>query len=254
MNILESLSARYNAVFIHRIFDDIKSINNFQENKMIFYSISSDLYIEALYYLFIEKDIKHTKQSFYFSGKMQIYLCLLYKDNDLFTISMSITTAVLLSDNKKLIQQYANLTYDTYEKDLKKGHLMPFVQAILRDDWDYLKEKIEYNKEHFTSKKSNAWFIPDLDFFEALLMKNEIKMKEAILVLLTPKKHNQRNKEIYRKDLISTPALTYIKLAYIKGYELDIDHPLIPKELLPVKPNDEYWEYDFMKEGKYKDV
>lgn len=78
-------------------------------------------------------------------------------------------------------------------------------------------------------------------------------MKDAI-IYLAGRGHRRRNDRIYRKDLISIPALSYAKLAYIKGYELDIDHPLIPKELLPVRPNDEYWEYDFMKEGKYKNV
>jgi hypothetical protein len=90
-------------------------------------------------------------------------------------------------------------------------------------------------------------------FFEAFLEKNKEKMEEAIL-LMVKKYHKRRYDMPLLSKIISIPALTYAKLAYIKGYELDIDHPLIPKELLAINPNSEYWEYDFMKEGVYKDV
>jgi len=221
--------------------------------KNILYSLSRFFYDEALYNFFIEKDIIKTKQSFYLSAIMELYLHLFFNDNDLFIISGYPLSAMLLSDNKKLINMYANITYNGYEKDLKKGHPMPFVQAILKDDWKYLKEKIDFNRENFTSKKSNVWFDYDLDFFEALLNKDIKKMEEAVLLLAT-KGHRKRNPTIYRKDLVSTPALTYAKLAYIKGFKLDINHPKVPKELLEIKPNNEYWKYDFMKEGEYKNV
>lgn len=53
-------------------------------------------------------------------------------------------------------------------------------------------------------------------------------------------------------EYISTPALGYTKLAWLKGMEIEIDHPLIPKELLPCRPLEKYEDtYDFLKELNY---
>lgn len=124
-----------------------------QLEKNHYSSLSDDFYYKALYKFFIESDVQSTKQSFLLSAKMSLYEFLFFDYTNLFVISNYPLSAMLLSDNIKLIEAYANITYDTYEKDLKKGHPMPFVQAVLRDDWKYLKEKIDYNREHFTSKK-----------------------------------------------------------------------------------------------------
>jgi hypothetical protein len=229
----------------------IERANQLEKNNLD--SLATFLYDEALYNLFIEKDLYKTKQSFYLSAKMELYLYLFFDNPNYFELTNNSLLCILLSDNKQLIDNYIRLTDKVHKEQSIKGFFPLFVQVALRKNWDYLQEKIDFNREHFASKKSNDWFHIDLDFFEALLNGDKKKMEESIIILAT-KQHKKRNDGIYRKDLISTPALTYAKLAYIKGFELDIDHPLIPKELLPVKPNDEYWEYDFMKEGKYKDV
>ena len=44
------------------------------------------------------------------------------------------------------------------------------------------------------------------------------------------------------------PALGYAKLAWLSGIEVDIDSPLVPKELLPLQSNEKYDDsYDFLK-------
>ena len=51
------------------------------------------------------------------------------------------------------------------------------------------------------------------------------------------------------QEYISIPALGYAKLAWLKGMEIEIDHPLIPKELLPYRPLENYVDsYGFLKE------
>ena len=48
--------------------------------------------------------------------------------------------------------------------------------------------------------------------------------------------------------MFSIHATGLAKLAWIKGIEVEINHPLLPKELLPINPNKEYFiEYDFLK-------
>ena len=62
--------------------------------------------------------------------------------------------------------------------------------------------------------------------------------------------HNIRNKHnILLNEFISHPALGYAKLAWLKGIEVEIDNPLVPKELLPFKPLENYLnEYAFLDE------
>ena len=51
-------------------------------------------------------------------------------------------------------------------------------------------------------------------------------------------------------EFISYEASVLAKLAWINGIEVDIDHPLLPNELLPIQPNDNYEiEYEFLKPG-----
>jgi len=66
--------------------------------------------------------------------------------------------------------------------------------------------------------------------------------------MVSPKIHNRTNyHEILLKKYISMPALCYAKLAWICGVEVEIKSKLIPKELLPVQPNERYEiPYDFL--------
>jgi hypothetical protein len=84
------------------------------------------------------------------------------------------------------------------------------------------------------------------------MMKRDKNKIENAITLLAGKYHKKRNREYsLSNEIISIPALTYAKLAWLKGIEVEIDSPLVPKELLPFKPNNEYWEYDFMKKPEF---
>ena len=55
---------------------------------------------------------------------------------------------------------------------------------------------------------------------------------------------------ILQKDILSFPAVTYAKLAALKGYDLAIEHDLVPKDLIKVNPNPVYTDpYHFLKEN-----
>jgi hypothetical protein len=81
--------------------------------------------------------------------------------------------------------------------------------------------------------------LADISFFEALIEKYKSKMFDAILQLL--KDHKNGNKRMgISQEYISITTLTYTKLAWLRGFEIQIDHPLIPKELLPLEPLESY--------------
>ena len=228
-------------------------IDNIKNDTSRLYSLNVDVCSYGMYQFFVKKNIEEAKQYFYLSGKLTVYDILLNNEKLHRPIEEKIAF-LLISDNKKLIEQFSKVRQSTYDSDIKEFlTINPSVQAILRDDWEHLKELIGYLKYNVENTRGWKQYQADLMFFESFLEDDSKKMKEAILLLAT-KYHKRRYDMLLYRELIAIPALGYAKLAYIKGYELDIDNPLIPKELLPIKPNKEYWDFDFMKEGVFKDV
>ena len=209
-------------------------LSHIQNNGMFF--LGNDSFNEA-------------RQNFYLCGKMYVVMCLMNDEKLIHNIHH--LTFILLSDNQKLLDSLVkNYQVDDWEK--KHSNLGGCVISILNNDWKQLTVLNSYTEDNLHKKGRDLAYI-DINIFNGFIEKDENKIRDNIL-LLAGKYHKRRYKQLGSKECISIPALTYAKLAYIKGYELDIDHPLIPKEMLPVIPNMEYWEYDFMKEGVFKDV
>jgi hypothetical protein len=80
----------------------------------------------------------------------------------------------------------------------------------------------------------------DYEFYKALHNSDKAKMEELLEKFTSPKIHKKRNDNPILNQYISLPALGYAKLAWRKGIEVKINSPLIPVELLPIKPNDTY--------------
>ncbi len=67
--------------------------------------------------------------------------------------------------------------------------------------------------------------------------------------MVSKKIHKARNTDTLLNKYISMPALGYAKLAWYLGVEVEVNSPLIPKDLLPIKPLDNYEiPYDFLEE------
>jgi hypothetical protein len=52
--------------------------------------------------------------------------------------------------------------------------------------------------------------------------------------------HNKRSFNKLEAQYVSFPAVGYAKLAWRKGIEVEVNSPLIPSELLPVRPLEHY--------------
>ncbi|MFN8690550.1 MAG: Imm49 family immunity protein, partial [Cyclobacteriaceae bacterium] len=154
----------------------------------------------------------------------------------------------LLSDNEALIKRYANLRHSNYEAMIKGGGTAPMyiLQCIIKDDWKEYERVMPIMKTK-TVKKFKMEM--DAAYYEALAERSKSKLEEILSEFVTPKIHKQRNKahELIN-EFISHPAIGYAKLAWLKGIEVKIDSPLVPSDLLPVKPNETYQDdYDFLK-------
>ncbi len=162
-------------------------------------------------------------------------------------------SSVVLSDNQILINKYSEINYlikyNSRNKDVEitfrdfanKGELVAIysltILNFLKKDWNQIKNSIEIFRNVVSNTKSALILLPDFEFLESLTTGNKDLIKSKIEFFLTKKLHKQRMRdEILLDDYISLPAILYLKLAWIMGFEIEINNAFIPMDLMPVKP------------------
>ena len=246
---MENLTKYLNIGFKEAIEDEKRTLEKIKQNCIGILTYSSFKSInerKSWYYLFIEKDLKKTKQCFYLYVKIYEYMCNIRKV-DISPGMAQDATYTLLSDSKELIKSFTTWSYNDYDKFIKKGESKHIIQLIaVKED----EKAIELIDVFFAKHKKYPFKEMDGSILKAILEKDKSKVEELLNILLLPKNHKRRN-NIYplRRDILSFPALGFAKLAWFRGIEVEINHPLVPKELLPIKPNEKYENnYDFLKE------
>ncbi len=231
---------------------EIRSENIEREKELISMSLNKELsqnhvrakffYLNeenALYEYAINGDLIATKQFLYTCGRCDEYM-IKNHNSEILASGLRHIGYALLSDCMPLIERYAMLSDTSFEKIKQRGHLVYCIQLVVLNNFEMLKEQLTLLSEK-ASKKSNKYMRPDVAFFYGLLEKDEDKMSQSINELLQPRLHRKHNGFfIIQKDILSFPAVTYAKLAALKGFNLDIDHKLVPSELIEVNPNDSY--------------
>lgn len=153
----------------------------------------------------------------------------------------------LLSDHRELISRITAWKYKWIEDDLKKGEPQYIIQRILCDDYDEAHKLLGRFREYYEPSPFNE---VDATVLEAILTNKRDDLLKNLNFLLESKNHNARNR-IYpiRRDIFSFPAVGFLKLAWIKGMEIEINHPLIPMDLMPNEPISNYKpQFSFIKD------
>lgn len=162
----------------------------------------------------------------------------------------------LLSDNQKLIDYLIKHRDEIVDilVPYKRTDTRPFFNAntllALSGDWQLLKERALTFLNDEKKARSDLKRIPDHEFYVALADKNIKGMKEALDKLLELKLAKRAAKDtLLHFDFYLQPqVLMYAKIAAIHGFDLGIDSPIAPKELIDINPLAEYKiPYDFMK-------
>ncbi|CAM3152371.1 immunity 49 family protein [Flavobacterium frigoris] len=169
---------------------------------------------------------------------------------------------VLLSDNEALIQRYAKLRYQRgVNAELSMDEMVAIgeipiwcntVQFFMANDNIGVERNLNIIETKTLPKipKKEEGLKDDYEFYKALHTEDKAKMEEVLAKLVSPKIHKKRNDNPILNQYISLPALGYAKLAWRKGIEVEVNSPLVPKDLLPIKPLDNYEiPYDFLKEN-----
>lgn len=207
-------------------------------------------------YEFSKANYQKAKNHFNTCGLLDEYSIINYNSRLLDYGSNHITYAIL-SDNEDLIERYAKLRYKAHGQMPEMGVEVSAgetaltcntVQFFMENNKEGVKRNLDiYEKHKSKILRRGKTLELDYTFFKALLARNKTKIEDVLKELVSPKIHKNRGNAKPLGDYISLPALGYAKLAWRNGIEVEIDSPLIPVELLPIKPLDKYEiPYDFL--------
>ena len=204
-------------------------------------------------------NIKETKSRFNNCAWLDEY-CLSVRNNRFFDYGLHHISYAVLSDNEALIQRYAKLRYQrganaemSMDEMVAIGELPIWcntVQFFMANDIAGIERNLNIIETKTLPKlpQKEEGLKDDYEFYKALHTGDKAKMEEILAKLVSPKIHKKRNDNPILNQYISLPALGYAKLAWRKGIEVEVNSPLVPKELLPIKPLDSYEiPYDFLK-------
>lgn len=241
---------------IHRDF------KNKKPRSIVFIMFSDEMSFKAFYSWYIDNDKKTCKQHFYVSARLKIFA------SQFQTISWNMGStrdflSALLSDSSDMILLYSQFTTSSKtHEDLpsfvdaefmsnKHDHrfLVHYLQHLMKKNWERANKIQEVTEQKI--KKLDEIMVYWFRFGQALQIGNEEEMKTVINELLQPKKHKKYNKDnpydLFGEVWSHYPTM-FTKLAWMHGYELQIDNPLVPMELMPIEPLDHYDDvYDFLK-------
>lgn len=226
------------------------------ETGKIIGSLSTSNFAFAIKQFAIHDNYFNAKQHFYLRARIDEFVVRKYNDSFLEWDIFRPATAIL-SDNPAIINRYGKLRFmaesqkPSMEELIEKGAIAPMSSLLfaMAEDWEGLEKDLVRIKEKVLTKKKNAYMEPDYAFLLGLLHRNKAEIESSLQEMITPARLKQRHYDPLFAQYLALPAAGYMKLAWIHGFEIKIEHKLLPAELFPVNPNPIYEDtYDFLKE------
>src|SRR5690554_2228020 len=215
-----------------------------------------------------EGRIIEAKQFFFNASLLDVYRIENFNDRFL-DYDIPKVASTLLSHNWNYLENvYSKLRYNSSYIDDKTNEKLPLsiddwileggdpiwcntVQFLMANDIQGIERNLNIIETITLPKlpKNQQELKIDYAFYKALLSKDKSKCEELLEQLVSPKIHKKRNDNAVLSKYVSQPALGYAKLAWRQGLEVEVNSPLIPKEILPIEPLDNYEiPYDFLKD------
>lgn len=225
-----------------------------KNNTRHFYFLIFSLYWDLADY-YVKNDLKNAKNIAYVIAKLYPLGASFHLENK-FPFFFA-----LLSDNKKIIEEYSIISTDIKpHPDLPEyeiGKLEPrnydtrfatyALQCVIKQDWDEYHKIKELVKRKI--KKLNPRNKYEFEFYDLLEHRDTTKIKELINLLLTKRVHKTLDRETsFFYEVFAFHPTLFTKLCWMNGLEIEIDNSLVPMNLMPIEPLEEYdLIYDFLK-------
>lgn len=202
--------------------------------------------------LLLDSDVNLFKQHAYVAAKLAI----MGSETNLAWITGINTSSLfmpIMSDNPELIQfliKHCNAFEGKFCKSFQTDFFLRNTLLALAGEWDLLKARAE---QFLTSPrlKRDEKRVPDHEFYVALANQDVLGMETALNKLLVPKlaKRAVYDNNVWFDFYLQMQVCLYGKIASFHGFELNIDSPMAPKELITYKPLAHYEDpYEFMHE------
>ncbi len=194
----------------------------------------------AEYAFFHQNNLEQAKQAYYSGARLMRFVYRNYPNPNI-PFRIDRINMTLLSDHPQIITDLGNAVTNRLTQQATRGATNFTILAIIRDDLETVSEQIKLLTKHHLSKKTKNWVQPEVDFYAAYLAKDQREMTNAIYAILKSKKYMHISKAFMKGERrLDVPAITYAKLAWLKGYKIEIDHPMIPMDFLPIQPLNDY--------------
>lgn len=191
----------------------------------------------------LDDDLNFAKQNFYMHSLLREAANAAGFNSDFREVALPSDdfAYALLSDSPDRIKAIANAGL-WHKDDPKTYHFYAAIfQGLLKDEYQQVKENVHLGAEKAGKRLRNELAAGN-DFFSLFLDKDIAGLEAHILKLAKRKPDIQLS-----SSFINHWAAMCAKLCWIKGLEVQIDHPLVPMALMPVKPLEHYEiEYDFL--------
>ncbi|MFD0914081.1 Imm49 family immunity protein [Methylophilus luteus] len=193
---------------------------------------------------FIDYDIQGFKQNAYLCAQSDLVAKSRGYGGD--EMTWDLLLFALLSDSAKAIQAVgmANPRFIRAAGNQPQSiyFWVHMYQLVMLNKMDEVAQRLEKAKTQ-TKKHKRKELVEGKDFFSLLLAKDKVGLENLIL----EKAKNDKTDNPWIGGLIAPIPTIEAKLCWLKGIEVEIGHPLVPMELLPVKPLDHYDDiYDFL--------
>ncbi len=204
----------------------------------------------GLYAWFVDQDLAAAKQWFYLAAKLiAVSTTKPVGHSSLWTCHDFIYP--LLSDSPEIIKLFSEveipaITRPTqlHEKNSGQDSLLAQL-AIKRDDAQIAKMIDQLDAKVSKRKKPSPFDVAYVTFYRGLLSGSIAEMELALEFFAKSKSQNP-----FTEDFIAFHAVVLCKLAWLRGFEVQVDHPRVPMAFMPVNPLPFYDDvYEFLKPG-----
>jgi hypothetical protein len=168
-------------------------------------------------------------------------------------------TFVLWSDNLALIQKFQHFNFSRENGfGQAKEHVDRFYYlhrestyswagyisyCLANNDWNEIDKMIGYANKYSQRRLDIQYNLPlQIEILQAIRYKNKDKIHSGILELIETTHTKYNPKRDFDGQVITAPSIGYLKAAWLLGIEVEVNHHLVPMEMMPYKPLEHYEE------------
>lgn len=198
----------------------------------------------AVHDYLVEGNLQSFKQHLHVASKLEIAAISL-KDCRLFTTVGSEIFYALLSDSPTVIDTSAKLAPPYFVEDcgnpLNAEFIVHMYQLAIQGDYEALQAKVERLAKN-GRKKDRELPAQGRDFF-SLLMRGDKQGLEDLIA-----QHAKvKSQDVLTEDFMCFEGTIEAKICWLKGIQVQIDSPMLPMDLMPIKSLAHYNDvYDFL--------